>query len=561
MNFDQTNFLDSLGWAALNSLWQMALLLIIFKMINSSINLTPSFKSHLASFFLFAGFAWFVFTFIITLTNSYNITINETVFLTIQESPQLNYWLAKSLPMVSIIYLSMLIIPILKFVRNYRYVQIIRRYGLSKISIDSRIYINKTTIHLGIKRKVQIWVSELVSSPVTIGFLKPIILIPIAAINNLSPYQLEAVLLHELAHIKRSDYLINLFIHIIRTILYFNPFVNSFIKIIETEREKSCDEMVLQFQYNSHHYASALLELEKANHSQQILALAASGNNSDLLYRIENILNIKKKNSINLKKTFGLIFSLLFIASLSFFFLLSQQTSKSISVNNSTFSVMPKYFFVENPIAENNSTEVSNSSIINRAKEEPLKLLKSSQQKSLDESFANTVAPPEFINISLNLDQTHELTQNQEDQIKSALAASKKVLENSQWKNVEENIADVFTQKEKEYLKESYQKEIEKFDWKLWENRLRTAYDNINWDKVNVQLNNAISQIRIDSLKNVYNNVAVNLNEVQKELATQKLVGIPDTNISLESIIEKKELVLRILSELKAVKNKKIVHL
>lgn len=560
MIIDQTNFLQSLGWAALNSLWQMALLMIIFKIINGSLKLKPSLKSQIATFSLFTGFAWFVFTFITTLTNPADISIIGNGLLNIQESPQMNYWLTKSLPIVSIIYLSILIFPILKFIRNYRYVQVIRRYGLSKINIDSRIYINKTSIRLGIKRKVQIWVSELVSSPVTIGFLKPIILIPVAAINNLSTYQLEAVLLHELAHIKRSDYLINLFIHIVRTILYFNPFVNAFIQITETEREKSCDEMVLQFQYNSHQYASALLELEKANHSQPILVLAASGNNSDLMYRIENILNIKKKHSINLKKTFGFFFTLIFIVSFSVFFLFKQHTSKSISVNNSTFSAVPKYFFTETPISENTSTEVSNTSIINKAKRS-LEIPKTSQHETLDESFVNITTSPEFINIALNLAQTPELTQHQEDQIRTALVASKKVLENSQWKNVEENIADVFTQKEKEYLKESYHKEIEKFDWKIWENRLRTAYDNVNWEKVNAQLNNAITQIRIDSLKTVYNNVAIKLNEVQKELATQKLVGIPDTNISLESIIEKKEMAQRILTELKAVKNKKIVRL
>ena len=84
--------------------------------------------------------------------------------------------------------------------------------------------------------------------------------------------------------IKRFDYLINLLINAIQTILYFNPFVKAFIKITETEREKSCDEMVIQFQYNSLEYASALLELEKVNHSQRLLALSAAGNKNDLLH-------------------------------------------------------------------------------------------------------------------------------------------------------------------------------------------------------------------------------------------------------------------------------------
>ena len=121
-------------------------------------------------------------------------------------------------------------------------------------------------------------------------------------IEKLNDEELEGVIAHELSHIKRFDYLINLLINAIQTILYFNPFVKAFIKITETEREKSCDEMVIQFQYNSLEYASSLLELEKVNHSQRLLALSAAGNKNDLLHRIENILDVPKKKIINVRK-------------------------------------------------------------------------------------------------------------------------------------------------------------------------------------------------------------------------------------------------------------------
>ncbi len=74
-------------------------------------------------------------------------------------------------------------------------------------------------------------------------------------------------------------------------------------------------------------------------------------------------------------------------------------------------------------------------------------------------------------------------------------------------------------------------------------------------------MNSAINQIKIDSLQNVYANVSLKLSEVQKELASKKLKGIPDTDISLESIIDKKKMVQHILNELKAVRTKKIVQL
>src|SRR4030095_9500964 len=159
---------------------------------------------------------------------------------------------------------------------------------------------------MGIHKPVHIYVSDLITSPVTIGFLKPIIWMPIAALTNLTQKQVEAVLLHELSHIRRYDYLINLLISFIRTILYFNPFVRLFAKTIERERERSCDEMVIQFEYDPHGYASALLILEKNNLIRSTIAVAASGQRRDLLYRIEKILGIEKRKTPDFRRLGGL---------------------------------------------------------------------------------------------------------------------------------------------------------------------------------------------------------------------------------------------------------------
>ncbi|MBK8952873.1 MAG: M56 family metallopeptidase [Chitinophagaceae bacterium] len=157
----------------------------------------------------------------------------------------------KVLPYSSAIYLVLLIIPVLQFIKNYRYVQVIRQHGISRPDAIWRVFVQKVAAQMNIKKRVQVFVSAFVHSPVTIGFLKPVILLPLAAINNLTAQQTEALLLHELTHIRRHDYLMNFAIQFIRTVLYFNPFVNAFVQIIEKER-KNCDEMVLQYQYSWH---------------------------------------------------------------------------------------------------------------------------------------------------------------------------------------------------------------------------------------------------------------------------------------------------------------------
>ncbi|MCR6720603.1 MAG: M56 family metallopeptidase [Chitinophagaceae bacterium] len=305
---NHSDFLTAPGWAVINSLWQFALLWAIYQLIIAfRPGISAATRSAIASGMVIAGFAWFVFTFI----SFFKENIAEAV-------PYLygpagwNHWIADALPATSVIYLLLLTIPLFRFIRNYRYVQIIRTTALHKADVQLRLYVQKLSAQMGIGKKVELWVSDLVNSPVTIGYLRPVILLPVAAINHLSTQQVEAIILHELAHIRRFDYLLNLVTKFIQSVLYFNPFVKAFVRIIETEREKSCDEMVMQFQYDAHGYASALLTIEQINSvKHQVLTVAASGTRKhQLLGRIENILGINRNKGITAMRVAGIMLAL-----------------------------------------------------------------------------------------------------------------------------------------------------------------------------------------------------------------------------------------------------------
>ena len=141
------------------------------------------------------------------------------------------------------------------------------------------------------------------------------------------------------------------------------------------------------------------------------------------------------------------------------------------------------------------------------------------------------------------------------------MEASKKVLESRQWKAFERSVGDVFTQKEKDQLKARYQKEMEKMDWDKFENNLRTVYDKVDWDAVNTQLSNAVNQVRIDSLTIVYTDAVVKLDQVRKDLIDNNLNAVPDSDMSLEKVQQKKLEIQRVLNKLQATRTKKIVHL
>lgn len=579
----QSDFLQALGWAVLNSLWQMALLWVVYQLLTAVLRLQKSSqRAGLASSLLFAGFTWFIFTFLLILEKTPQAAGYMTLVNITSNNESLNQWFAISLPWASVLYLVLLVLPVLNFIRNYRYVQQIRRHGLTKASVEWRMFVQKVAGHMGINKPVQIWMSELVSSPVTIGYMKPVILLPLAAVNQLTTHQVEAVLLHELSHIRRMDYLTNLLTRVIQTTLYFNPFVKAFANIIEREREKSCDEIVIQFQYEPYGYASALLALEKAAHSPQPLAVAAtSGKKNELLRRIESILGVQQKPAFSFHKLAGVLSALLCFIALNALVILSKPGKNSASPgfflsqlssplsfipedNTATAAPVaaerPQQIIAHAPV-ESVDVNEEEAPALPEAKEETVK---AEVHPLVDEQFVKNVvnnATYHFTQVSNLQNIIPELTPQQESQVKEALNASKKVLEETQWKVVEKSIADAMTMAEKEKVKAAYEKAAEKTNWDKMADNLRIAYDQIDWENVNTELNKAINNIRLDSMRQVYSDAMVKLSSLEKELTIKGLKGIPDSDITLEGLQKKIAELQKARTKVQAMRNKKVINL
>jgi len=199
--------------------------------------------------------------------------------------------LNSALPFLAVTYFAVLAFYVIKFFHHYFKLRFVSTRGLLKAPLEIRIFTNNTSLHLGIKKKVPVWLSAHVDVPSVTGFIKPIILLPVAVINNLSIEQVNAVLLHELAHIKRNDFLLNFLQSIIALILFFNPFAVLLSKAAKKERENCCDDWVLNYQFNQLAYAKALLVLEEQRNQQILLALAATNSKKMLLHRIKRLFN------------------------------------------------------------------------------------------------------------------------------------------------------------------------------------------------------------------------------------------------------------------------------
>ena len=168
---------------------------------------------------------------------------------------------------------------------------LVRRLARSPLNAplpDWQERFSELTRAIGVSKPVRLCRSALVQVPTAIGVLKPMILLPASTLTGLSPRQIEAILAHELAHLRRHDYLVNLMQSVIETLLFYHPAVWWVSRRVREERELCCDDLAVRVCGDPVMYAAALCELESLRGSEARFALAASG--GSLLTRIARLL-------------------------------------------------------------------------------------------------------------------------------------------------------------------------------------------------------------------------------------------------------------------------------
>lgn len=155
-----------------------------------------------------------------------------------------------------------------------------------------------------IGQEVELRESVQVAVPVVIGFLKPVVLVPLGMLANLPAAQVEAILLHELAHIRRRDYLINLVQVFCENVFFFNPAVWWISKLIREEREHCCDDLAISVMQNKTSFIHALVSFQEYNQSRPVFEMAFSKKRNHLLDRIKRIVNNNNKSLDAMEKLF-----------------------------------------------------------------------------------------------------------------------------------------------------------------------------------------------------------------------------------------------------------------
>ncbi len=152
-----------------------------------------------------------------------------------------------------------------------------------------QLTIQELSATLGIKKKVRLFESAMTKIPVMIGHARPLILVPVGLLTQLSPAQAEAVLLHELAHIRRHDYMVNYLQRIAGLFLFFNPAYLWLSARLRRERENCCDDMAIAVTNDKVGYVEALVNFRERTLSPGQYALGLFGKRKPLLQRVKRL--------------------------------------------------------------------------------------------------------------------------------------------------------------------------------------------------------------------------------------------------------------------------------
>jgi len=186
-------------------------------------------------------------------------------------------WRGQLLPCVVVFWLAGALAFWVRLIGGWAVAARIRSTLVRPAPAEWRRTLSRLAARIGLSRPVRLLVSALVEVPVVVGWLRPVVLVPAAALAGLPVEQMEALLLHELAHIRRHDYLVNMLQSIAEALLFYHPAVWWVSGHIRAERELCCDDVAAQASGDVLTYARALLKLESYRPLHGHAALAANG--------------------------------------------------------------------------------------------------------------------------------------------------------------------------------------------------------------------------------------------------------------------------------------------
>lgn len=317
--------LKALSWTFLHSLWQGLLAAILAAIIISATKKASArLRYNLLGSALLLFLATTLFTFqqqlviqreLLNADSFAGAALASTLYPVVYNDSYnagtvIKTWFNDNAGMVVLAWAVFFLVNCLRLVTGLATVSRLRHYKTKPVTAEWETKLRDLLHKMNMRQVVTLLQSGLVSVPVALGVLKPVILVPIGLLSNIPPEQAEAILLHELAHIRRKDYLVNLIQRFVDAIFFFNPAIVWISSLLRQEREACCDDMVVASTGQKRNYVNALVSFQEyaLNNTRYVMAIGSKRHY--LLNRVKRIMTNENKR-LNIAETLVLFAGLI----------------------------------------------------------------------------------------------------------------------------------------------------------------------------------------------------------------------------------------------------------
>ncbi|MCF0059568.1 M56 family metallopeptidase [Dyadobacter sp. CY356] len=317
---------SSFGWMLVHSLWQGALLVLIASIGLYLLRKSPAaIRYNVGILALSAQVISSIVTFFYYYLNTtpkvlssafkntaHNVADWKTLTYELSLTSKVQLWLTTHIQELVICWLIGAAVLVVRFLGGWIYTEYLRHNSRLVMNKEWRARFGVLTAKLKVYQSIELKESSKILTPMVIGTLQPVVLIPIGLLLGFPTAQIEAILAHELAHIRRHDYLVNMLQSFVEVVFFFHPALWWLSERVRIEREHCCDDLAIEACGDRLSLAHALVGIAefKTNHS---LAMAFASKKPLLLQRVKRVLGVAPKS---VRIFGGLPVTMLFIAAL-----------------------------------------------------------------------------------------------------------------------------------------------------------------------------------------------------------------------------------------------------
>ncbi|WP_321281618.1 TonB-dependent receptor plug domain-containing protein [Marinifilum fragile] len=530
-SFSIYKLVDALGWALLHSVWQIVIfgliVWILFRFISKDNAKLRYGVASLALAFIFVSFAitFFHYLPLSNHSNGSDLSLNpELLLYLLNGSPETlnqfsfeNLHIDRYFPVMVNIWIIGVCILSCHMTFNYLQTIKLRKHLAYPVSKQTQIIADKLIQKLNLKQNITVLESGYVQTPSLVGYFKPMILLPISMLSGIPENQLEIIIAHELAHIKRHDYLFQFIQGIIELLFFYHPVVWWLSSVVNTEREHICDDLAVKICGESLTLIKALNNMEAIRKKRFELVLGLSGKKNNLFNRVQRIV----RQNPSAKKTNKIVFSGLFVLLLSGFILIS-----NFAISGNAFT--GKQFFSKINVLDQNQQNGSDAMLLAPDK----KKKKSRQNKKTNETHEST----EIVEVESEIEDVVEIAPEIEVESLTEVNSEEEV-------SMDFDVDFAFPQdslKSKEWLQKKVNEIIkeQKIELEKAAQELQDVKVEMNFDKMRLEMENALKDLDVEQIKKEMQEQQAELRKELEELTSQNLIK----QLELEKELQKEEL-------------------